>query len=85
MKKFLILSIFALLFSSCIHKTIDCKVFSVDKIQETKGSSEDFHTDVYWLVSTDQGTYSIQPSGIWAYPQAVGMLKVDSIYSITVE
>lgn len=48
-------------------------------------SSSRVHTETYWLVSTDKGTYSIQPSGVWAYPQAAGMLKADSTYTIKVE
>lgn len=86
MRNFVILFIFALSLTSCINETIDCKVYSVDKIQETSGSAENgFTTDTYWLVSTDEGTYSIQPSGPFAYPQAVGMLKADSAYTLKVE
>ena len=86
MRNFVILFIFALSLTSCINETIDCKVYSVDKIQETSGSAENgFTTDTYWLVSTDEGTYSIQPSGPFAYPQAVGMLKADSTYTLKVE
>lgn len=86
MRNFIVLSIFALFLTSCINETIDCKVYSVDKIQETSGDTEGgVRTETYWLVSTDAGTYSIQPSGMWAYPQAVGMLKADSTYTIKVE
>ncbi len=86
MRNFLILFTLALFLSSCIDDTIDCTVYSVEKIQETKGDPESgVRTETYWLVSTDAGTYSIQPSGIWAFPQAVGMLKVDSTYTIKVE
>lgn len=86
MRNFLVLFIFAVLLSSCVDKTIDYTVYSVEKIQETSGDSErGVHTETYWLVSTDKGTYSIQPSGVWAYPQAAGMLKADSTYTIKVE
>ena len=64
-RNFLVLFIFAVLLSSCVDKTIDCTVYSVEKIQETSGDSErGVHTETYWLVSTDKGTYSIQPSGV---------------------
>ena len=86
MKNFLILFILTLFFNSCVNDTIDCTVYSVEKIQETKGDPESgIHTEIYWLVSTNEGTYSIYPSGMWAYPQAVGMLKADSTYTIKVE
>lgn len=86
MRNFLILFILALSLSSCVYDTIDCTVYSVEKIQETKSDPESgVRTETYWLVSTDAGTYSIQPSGVWAYPQAVGMLKADSTYTIKVE
>lgn len=86
MRNFLVLFISALFLSSCINKEVDCTVYSVEKIQETKSDPESgVRTETYWLVSTDVGTYSIQPSGVWAYPQAVGMLKADSTYTIKVE
>lgn len=40
MRNFLVLFIFAVLLSSCVDKTIDCTVYSVEKIQETSGDSE---------------------------------------------
>lgn len=82
MRNFLVLFIFAVLLSSCVDKTIDCTVYSVEKIRQEILNE---HTETYWLVSTDKGTYSIQPSGVWAYPQAAGMLKADSTYTIKVE
>lgn len=86
MKNLIILAIFALSLVSCVNKSVDCTVYSVEKIQETSGNAENgFTTDTYWLVSTNEGTYSIQPSGPFAYPQAVGMLKADSTYTIKVE
>ncbi len=65
--------------------TSTCKVLSIDKQVKTSGSGESFSTDIYWLVVTDKGSFYLRTDGLWACPQAVGMLKVDSTYSITVD
>ena len=62
-----------------------CKVLSIDKQVKTSGSGESFSTDIYWLVVTDKGSYYLRTDGLWTCPEAVGMLKVDSTYNITVD
>lgn len=61
--------------------TVECTVYSIEKIQDIREK----HTEIYWLVSTDKGTYSIQSSGMWAHPELLGKIKVDSTYIFTVE
>lgn len=62
-----------------------CKVLSVDKQVKTSGSADGFSTDIYWLVTTDKGTYHLRTDGLWTCPEAVGKLKPDSVYNITVD
>lgn len=63
---------------------VTCRILSIDKQTEQHGDSESFHTDIYWLVTTDNGTYHITTDGLWACPEAVGKLKVDSTYTLTI-
>lgn len=65
--------------------TETCKVQSIDKQVETVGNGDGFSTDIYWLVVTDKGSYHLRTNGLWACADAVGKLKVDSVYNITVD
>lgn len=62
-----------------------CKVLSIQKQVETSGTQSSFSTDIYWLVLTDRGSYHLRTDGLWACPDAVGKLKEDSTYRITVD
>jgi len=42
-----------------------------------------FTTDVYYLLSTDHGTYRIGIDGVFAHPEYAQRIKPDSIYEIT--
>ena len=44
-------------------------------------------TDSRWrfCISTDNGSYYINTSGIWACPEAIGQIKADSVYTFTVD
>lgn len=64
---------------------VTCKVLSIEKQVEQSGSAEDFSTRIYWLVATDKGAYHITADGLWACPEAVGQLKADSTYTLTVD
>lgn len=83
-----LLALLALTLTGCEpiekHSTI-CKIRSIDKQVITSGSNKSFSTDIYWLVITDKGSYHLRTDGLWACPDAVGKLKVDSVYNITVD
>lgn len=84
----ILLFIIALIFCQCqrIDKhEITCRVYSIEKQVKTSGSKESFNTDIYWLVTTDRGSYHIVTDGLWACPEAVGQIKADSIYTLTID
>ena len=88
MKKIIILTILSLILYQCepIEKnSVTCKILSIDKQIKQCGSTKSFSTDIYWLVTTDNGVYHIVSEGIWACPEAVGQLKVDSTYTLTID
>ena len=62
-----------------------CKIQSIEKQVETSGDKDSFSTYIYWMVTTDKGTYHVVTEGLWACPEAVGKLKVDSTYRLTVD
>lgn len=53
------------------------------KITNTHGNKDGFSTDVYYLLSTDHGTYNISIDGIFAHPEYAKSIKTDSVYVIT--
>lgn len=88
MKKLLIILTLALTLSACepVEKhRVTCKVLSIDKQVKQSGSADSFSTEIYWLVTTDNGTYHIKTDGLWACPEAVGQIKPDSTYTLTVD
>ena len=89
MMKLKLLFISLLLFlSGCtqIHRHKEkCKVLTIEKQVEQQGSSESFSTRIYWLVVTDNGTYNITTKGLWSCPEALGKLKEDSTYLLTID
>ena len=92
MKKLILFTFVTLLLASCsrsknytngeeyIYDTI--RVFSVDKMVETRGTTNNIDTEIYYLVSCDKGAYRIDVSGIWANPQLVGVIKPNGIYVV---
>lgn len=88
MKKFLLILTLTLTLSACerVNKhSVICKVLSIDKQIEQSGTSKSFSTEIYWLVTTDKGTYHIATDGFWACPEAVGQIKPDSTYIFTID
>lgn len=88
MNRFLLFAAVALMFLSCepvSRHSIQCKVLSIEKQTEQSGSAKSFSTIIYWLVITDRGTFHITTDGLWACPEAVGCLKPDSTYILTVD
>ena len=82
------IAICALIISACDRvapHTVTCRVYSIDKQVVHSGDKEHLYTDIYWLVTTDNGTYHIVTDGLWACPEAVGLIKVDSVYTFTVD
>ena len=61
---------------------VQCTIISVDKVEATNGSSDGFYTEVYYIVTTDKGSYQIETSGINAHPECLAMKK-DSTYIIS--
>lgn len=59
-------------------------ILSVDKIEATEGNSDNFHTRIYYQVSTDKGSYHIRTEGFNAAPQCAG-IKKDSIYTLVTQ
>ena len=88
MKRLFILIGILLLLCGCEpiekHK-VTCKVLSIDKQVKQSGTAKSFSTDIYWLVTTDNGVYHIVSDGLWACPEAVGQLKIDSTYTLTID
>jgi hypothetical protein len=92
MKKLILFTFVTLLLASCsrsknhtngeeyLYDTI--RVFSVDKMVETRGTANNIDTEIYYLVSCDKGAYRIDVSGIWANPQLVGVIKPNGIYVV---
>lgn len=82
----LIFTILALFLSQCVNREVTCTVFSVEKMSETSGyGNSRISTQIYWLVTTDRGTFSIYPDGLWAHPAAAGEIKADSTYIFHIE
>lgn len=77
-----------ILLSSCQrvnrHK-VTCKILTVEKQVETSGNEDGFCSNIYWLAVTDSGTFTIETEGLWACPEAIGKLKKDSIYTLTID
>lgn len=66
------------------EQTFTTTAYSVEKIEKTHGSKDSFSTDVYYLLSTDNGTFKIAIDGIFAHPEYAGQVKPDSVYRLTV-
>lgn len=64
------------------EKTQEHLILSVDKVENTTGTSEGFSTEVYYLVTTDKGAYKVVMEGFNAAPQCAGVKK-DSTYILT--
>lgn len=58
-----------------------CRIISIDKVEDRSGNSHGFYTEVYYIVTTDKGSYRIETTGINAHPECLAM-KVDSTYVI---
>ena len=87
MRKYLLLLLLTLGFVGCqqIDKhTVTCKVLSIDKQIETSGNKDSFHTDIYWLVVTDQGTFHARTDGLFGCAEATTLQK-DSTYTLTID
>ena len=65
--------------------TTKAKVLSIDKQVVTHGSEKSISTDIFWLVVTDGVSYHVSTSGFFSCPEAVGLLKVDSTYYLTID
>lgn len=63
--------------------TITVTAYGIEKITNTHGNKDGFSTDVYYLLSTDHGTYRIGIDGIYAHPEYAKSIKSDSVYEIT--
>ena len=88
MKKWLTIFIPALTLCACepVSKhEVTCTIHSIDKQVEQSGDAKSFSTEIYWLVTTDKGAFHIKSDGLWACPEAIGKLKVDSTYILTVD
>lgn len=57
-------------------------VRGIDKIEEHSSTKESFHTDIYYLIYADKGTYRIDIKGVLAKPELMGRLKIDSTYRV---
>lgn len=64
--------------------TITATAYGVEKITKTHGDKDGFNTDVYYLLTTDHGTYHIGIDGLFAHPEYVKAIQPDSLYQITV-
>lgn len=49
-------------------------VSKITEVQDTHGDENGFSTDVYYMVYTDKGAYSIQMTGFNAHPECAGQI-----------
>lgn len=63
--------------------TVTVTAYGVEKITSTHGDKDHFTTDVYYLLSTDHGTYRIGIDGVFAHPEYAQRIKPGSVYEIT--
>lgn len=66
------------------ERTVTATAYGVEKITKTHGNKDGFNTDVYYLLTTDQGTYQIRIDGPFAHPEYTQAIQPDSLYQITV-
>lgn len=64
--------------------TVTATVYDVEKITNTHGDKNGFNTEIYYLLSTDHGTYHIGIDGLFAHPEYAKAIQPDSLYQITV-
>ena len=64
------------------EKTEQHTVQSIDKIENTHGDKDGFHTEIYYIVTTDKGVYRIETSGFNAHPECAA-IKEGSTYMLT--
>lgn len=86
-KNLFLLLLTPLLLSGCqpIEKhRVTCKVLSIDKQVKTSGNKDNFTTDIYWLVITDQGTFYARTDGYFGCAEATALQK-DSTYTLTID
>lgn len=89
MKKVLFMLLVALLYScsgtpkkSAEPEYTTIKVEGIDKMVEHSGEKGSTHTEIYYLVYTDRGVYRVDIRGVFAKPELIGKLKVDSTYRV---
>lgn len=64
--------------------TVTTTVHNVEKISQVSGHDGHVSTYVYYLVSTDHGTYRIGIDGLFAHPEYAGRIKPGETYELTV-
>ena len=64
--------------------TVTATAYGVEKITKTHGNKDGFNTDVYYLLTTDHGTYRISIDGAFAHPEYAQAIQADSLYQITI-
>ena len=64
--------------------TVTATAYGVEKITKTHGDKDGFNTDVYYLLTTDHGTYHIGIDNLFAHPEYAQAIQADSLYQITV-
>lgn len=62
--------------------TTTVTAYGIEKITNTHGNKDGFSTDVYYLLSTDHGTYRIGIDGIYAHPEYAKSIKPDSVMKL---
>lgn len=63
---------------------VRAKVSKVEKIERISKTGDKLTTNIYYLVFTDKGTYSIAIEGFFAAPHIAGQLKEDSSYTFRI-
>lgn len=63
--------------------TVTATAYGVERIAKTHGDKDRFNTDVYYLLTTDHGTYRIGIDGLYAHPEYAQLIQADSLYQIT--
>ena len=62
-------------------QTETVNIISIDKVEDRSGNSNGFYTEVYYIVTTNKGSYRIETTGINAHPECLA-IKKDSTYII---
>ena len=78
----IVILVMAGIITFCGNRHITIKANRIEKVEKVSSTEGEVSTEVYYLLFTDKGTYTINISGIFSRPEILGRIKGDSIYKI---